>query len=114
MHKQSMAEELTYLLLSYYCSAHRYEIIFAMATTVYLLFATMHNTKESLEHFLLEGHHGKEHHEESTFGFGMFLAMGVAIGTCCLAGVALRNHDNFVRCKWNNESMRLGNKQTKV
>jgi hypothetical protein len=72
-----------------------------MATTVYLLFATMHNTKESLEHFLLEGHHGgKEHHEESTFGFGMFLAMGVAIGTCCLASVVLRNHDNFVRCKF--------------
>ncbi|CAO3594047.1 unnamed protein product [Absidia cylindrospora] len=77
--------------------AHRYEIIFAMATTIYLLFATMHNTKESLEHFLLEGHHGGEHHEESTFGFGMFLAMGAAISTCCLASVALRNHDNFVR-----------------
>lgn len=71
-----------------------------MATTVYLLFATMHNTKESLEHFLLEGHHGGEHHEEaSSFSFGMFLAMAVAIGTCCLACVALRNHDNFVRCK---------------
>ncbi|ORZ12220.1 cation efflux family-domain-containing protein [Absidia repens] len=78
--------------------AHRYEIIFAMATTVYLLFATMHNTKESLEHFLLEGHHGGAHHEESSsFGFGVFLAVSVAIGTCCLASVALRNHDNFVR-----------------
>ncbi|CAO3589686.1 unnamed protein product [Absidia cylindrospora] len=77
--------------------AHRYEIIFAMATTIYLLFATMHNTKESLEHFLLEGHHGGEHHEESSFGFGTFLAVSVAIGTCCLASVALRNHDNFVR-----------------
>jgi len=44
-------------------SAHRYEIVFALATTIYLMFATMHNTKESLEHFLLQDHHGVEVHD---------------------------------------------------
>lgn len=41
-----------------YVSAHRYEIVFALGTTIYLMFATMHNTKESFEHFLLKEHHG--------------------------------------------------------
>lgn len=46
-------------------SAHRYEIVFALGTTIYLLFTTMYNTKESLEHFLLQGHHGgEESHNE--------------------------------------------------
>jgi hypothetical protein len=40
--------------------AHRYEIVFALGTTIYLMFATMHNTKESLEHFLLQDHHKNE------------------------------------------------------
>lgn len=43
--------------------AHRYEIVFALGTTIYLMFATMHNTKESLEHFLLQDHHGVEVHD---------------------------------------------------
>ncbi|KAI9305285.1 cation efflux family-domain-containing protein [Cunninghamella echinulata] len=77
--------------------AHRYEIIFSMATAVYLLYATMHNTKESLEHFLLEGHHGGDHHEETSFGFGMILSLIIAVGTCCLSSIALRNHENFVQ-----------------
>ncbi|CAO3606894.1 unnamed protein product [Cunninghamella echinulata] len=77
--------------------AHRYEIIFSMATAVYLLYATMHNTKESLEHFLLEGHHGGDHHEETSFGFGMILSLVIAVGTCCLSSIALRNHENFVQ-----------------
>ncbi|CAO3639049.1 unnamed protein product [Cunninghamella blakesleeana] len=76
---------------------HRYEIIFSMATAVYLLYATMHNTKESLEHFLLEGHHGGEHHEETLLGYGMMLSLIAAIGTCCLSSIALRNHENFVQ-----------------
>lgn len=70
-----------------------------MATAVYLLYATMHNTKESLEHFLLEGHHGGDHHEETSFGFGMILSLIIAVGTCCLSSIALRNHENFVQCK---------------
>jgi hypothetical protein len=41
--------------------------VFALGTTIYLLFATMYNTKESLEHILLKAHHGgaqEEGHEE--------------------------------------------------
>jgi hypothetical protein len=40
--------------------------VFALGTTIYLLFATMNNTKESLEHFLLQDQHhpGESHHPE--------------------------------------------------
>lgn len=50
----------------FFSSAHRYEIVFALGTTIYLLFATMNNTKESLEHFLLQDQHhpGESHHPE--------------------------------------------------
>lgn len=45
--------------------ARRYEIVFAMATTIYLLFVTMYTTKESLEHLLTEDadHHDQGHHK---------------------------------------------------
>ncbi|KAI9483336.1 MAG: cation efflux family-domain-containing protein [Benjaminiella poitrasii] len=81
--------------------AHRYEVVFALGTTIYLLFATMHNTKESLEHFLLESHHSGEQHENdehhSKLTLGMFFMIGFAITATCLSSIALRNHDNFVR-----------------
>ncbi|KAI8990217.1 cation efflux family-domain-containing protein [Pilobolus umbonatus] len=79
--------------------AHRYEIVFALGTTIYLLFATMHNTKESLEHFLLQTHHMEESHDTSPnqLSIGMFLLMGTAISATCFSSVGLRNHDNFVR-----------------
>ncbi|KAI8877769.1 hypothetical protein K501DRAFT_259808 [Backusella circina FSU 941] len=80
--------------------AHRYEIVFALGTTIYLLFATMHNTKESLEHFLLQNHHNEEAHEENhhaTFSIGMFLLMGAGISATCLSCVGFRNHENFVK-----------------
>ncbi|CEG84162.1 hypothetical protein RMATCC62417_18007 [Rhizopus microsporus] len=81
---------------------YRYEIVFALGTTIYLLFATMNNTKESLEHFLLQDqHHGGEaHHKEgsgSVLSFGMFLLMGAAISATCLSSISLRNHESFVR-----------------
>ncbi|OAD02298.1 hypothetical protein MUCCIDRAFT_111668 [Mucor lusitanicus CBS 277.49] len=75
--------------------AHRYEIVFALGTTIYLMFATMHNTKESLEHFLLQDHHGVEVHD--TEDLGMFFLVGTAITATCLSSITLRNHDNFVR-----------------
>ncbi|KAI8647923.1 cation efflux family-domain-containing protein [Parasitella parasitica] len=81
--------------------ARRYEIVFALGTTIYLMFATMHNTKESLEHFLLQDHHGvevrdqEEHHLK--FSLGMFFLVGTAITATCLSSITLRNHDNFVR-----------------
>ncbi|ORX52058.1 cation efflux protein [Hesseltinella vesiculosa] len=78
--------------------AHRLEIIVAMANTVYLLFATMQTTKESLEHFLLEGHHGGgEEHTEAGLGLLSYVVLVLAIGTCFFASVTLRNHENFVR-----------------
>ncbi|KAI8059072.1 cation efflux family-domain-containing protein [Gilbertella persicaria] len=81
--------------------AHRYEIVFALSTTIYLMFATMHNTKESLEHFLLQDHHNGELHEieghHLKMGFGMFFLIGAAISATCISSVTLRNHDNFVR-----------------
>ncbi|KAG1170700.1 hypothetical protein G6F70_007621 [Rhizopus microsporus] len=81
---------------------YRYEIVFALGTTIYLLFATMNNTKESLEHFLLQDqHHGGEaHHKEGSgpvLSFGMFLLMGAAISATCLSSISLRNHESFVR-----------------
>ncbi|KAI8095823.1 cation efflux family-domain-containing protein [Thamnidium elegans] len=80
--------------------AHRYEIVFALGTTIYLMFATMHNTKESLEHFLLKEHHGKsevrkDHHLK--ISLGMFFLVGFALTATCLSCITLRNHDNFVR-----------------
>ncbi|KAG1456499.1 hypothetical protein G6F56_006816 [Rhizopus delemar] len=82
--------------------AHRYEIVFALGTTIYLLFATMNNTKESLEHFLLQDQHhlGEPHHDEgsaNTFSFGIFLLIGAAISATCLSTISLRNHESFVR-----------------
>ncbi|KAI8979632.1 cation efflux family-domain-containing protein [Mycotypha africana] len=83
--------------------AHRYEIVFALGTTIYLLFATMHNTKESLEHFLLQDHHageaheGEQHHSSSGLTPQMFFAMGAGIAATCLSSIALKNHENFVR-----------------
>ncbi|KAG2201554.1 hypothetical protein INT47_007431 [Mucor saturninus] len=81
--------------------AHRYEIVFALGTTIYLMFATMHNTKESLEHFLLQDHHKAEAHDKEDhhlkLSLGMFLLVGAALTATCLSSITLRNHDNFVR-----------------
>lgn len=46
-------------------SARRYEIVFAMATTVYLLFVTMYTTKESVEHMLMEVDDDDHHSDRS-------------------------------------------------
>lgn len=58
-----MRENINDLFIYKKKRAHRYEIVFALGTTIYLMFATMHNTKESLEHFLLQDHHGVEVHD---------------------------------------------------
>lgn len=42
----------------------RFELVFALANTIFLLFGTMYTTKESLEHLLLENHHSGSHHEK--------------------------------------------------
>ena len=87
----------------YICRARRYEIVFAMATTVYLLFVTMYTTKESLEHLLMEKSNAstEDHHHEARLGFGGFLIMCIAMSATVLSSVSLRNHENFVRCKYN-------------
>lgn len=100
-------------------SARRYEVVFAMAITVYLLFATMYTTKESLEHMLTEDD-DDDHHENrsvtneirpnsdacnlNTFyyrrlGFSGFFIILLSIGATFLSSVSLRNHDQFVRCE---------------
>lgn len=40
----------------------RYEVIVSFANTIYLLFAAMYMTKESLEHLMLEG--ADDHEDE--------------------------------------------------
>jgi hypothetical protein len=62
----------------------------------------MHNTKESLEHFLLQSHHNEELHQDNhhgAFSVGMFLLIGAGISATCLSCVGFRNHENFVKCK---------------
>ncbi|CDS06866.1 hypothetical protein LRAMOSA09391 [Lichtheimia ramosa] len=78
-------------------SARRYEIVFAMATTIYLLFVTMYTTKESLEHLLTEdaNHHDQEHHK--SLGFIGFIILCISMGATIISCVNLRNHDNLVR-----------------
>ncbi|KAG2223366.1 hypothetical protein INT45_002861 [Circinella minor] len=80
-------------------AARRYEIVFAMATTVYLLFVTMYTTKESLEHLLMEKGNAstEDHHHEAHLGFGGFIIMCIAMTATVLSSVSLRNHENFVR-----------------
>ncbi|KAI9243496.1 cation efflux family-domain-containing protein [Phascolomyces articulosus] len=83
-------------------AARRYEIVFAMAITVYLLFVTMYTTKESLEHLLMEKNNSStsgedHHHHEARLGFGGFLIMCIAMSATVLSSVSLRNHENFVR-----------------
>lgn len=41
-----------------FISVKRFEVVLALANTIFLLFGTMYTTKESLEHLLLEEHHG--------------------------------------------------------
>ncbi|KAI7880314.1 hypothetical protein K492DRAFT_162754 [Lichtheimia hyalospora FSU 10163] len=78
-------------------SARRYEIVFAMATTIYLLFVTMYTTKESLEHLLTEdaGHHDQEH--SKSLGFIGFIILCISMAATIISCVNLRNHDNLVR-----------------
>ncbi|CDH61411.1 hypothetical protein RO3G_14888 [Lichtheimia corymbifera JMRC:FSU:9682] len=78
-------------------SARRYEIVFAMATTIYLLFVTMYTTKESLEHLLTEDadHHDQGHHK--SLGFTGFIILCISMGATVISCVNLRNHDNLVR-----------------
>src|SRR5947209_669512 len=50
-------------------SAQRYEVVFALGTTIYLLFVGMYTTKESIEHLMLEeaGEKAGAQHEESEY-----------------------------------------------
>ncbi|KAI9483971.1 MAG: cation efflux family-domain-containing protein [Benjaminiella poitrasii] len=75
----------------------RFEIIFALANTVFLLFGTMYTTKETLEHALLEEHHAGDHHTvDSSFPLGLLTMVLVAIGASFATSVGFSNHENLV------------------
>ncbi|KAI8394336.1 cation efflux family-domain-containing protein [Radiomyces spectabilis] len=77
--------------------AQRLEIVVAMAIIIYLLFATMYTTKESLEHLLLEGDEEGDDHHENEMGFGSFFILLLAIGATFVSCVGLKNHEYLVR-----------------
>ncbi|KAG0172373.1 hypothetical protein DFQ28_004750 [Apophysomyces sp. BC1034] len=78
--------------------AQRYEIVLALGTTIYLLFATMYTTKESMEHLLLEeSHENSAHHDKRHSGFGLFLVMLVGIAASFASSFGLKNHGNLVK-----------------
>ncbi|EPB82998.1 hypothetical protein HMPREF1544_10271 [Mucor circinelloides 1006PhL] len=76
----------------------RFEVVLALANTIFLLFGTMYTTKESLEHLLLEEHHGGsgDHHGNSGFPLGLLVMLLVAIAASFASSIKLKNHDNLV------------------
>lgn len=48
---------------------------------------------ELCSNYYLLSHHVK-------FSLGMFFLVGFSITATCVSSIALRNHDNFVRCKF--------------
>ncbi|GAN03861.1 cation efflux family protein family [Mucor ambiguus] len=76
----------------------RFEVVMALANTIFLLFGTMYTTKESLEHLLLEEHHGGggDHHGNSGFPLGLLVMLLIAIGASFASSTKLKNHDNLV------------------
>ncbi|KAI9033573.1 cation efflux protein [Phycomyces nitens] len=81
--------------------ARRQEIVFALGTIIFLLFVTMYNTKEALEHFLLEGSHDGGHGSQTAshhrMSFGLFTLVCLGLMASFVSSVGLRNHDHFVR-----------------
>ncbi|CAO3646762.1 unnamed protein product [Mucor fragilis] len=76
----------------------RFEVVLALANTIFLLFGTMYTTKESLEHLLLEEHHGGggDHHGSRGFPLGLLFMLLVAIAASFASSIKLKNHDNLV------------------
>ncbi|KAI7871918.1 cation efflux protein [Spinellus fusiger] len=81
--------------------ARRQEIVFALGVIIYLLFATMYNTKEALEHFLLEGSHGAHDAHASqanhSISFGLFIVVCMGLVATFVSSVGLQNHEYFVQ-----------------
>lgn len=77
----------------------RFEVVFALANTIFLLFGTMYTTKESLEHLLLENHHSGDHHGKSSFPFGLLFMLLIAISASVTSSAGLRNHQNLVNLR---------------
>ncbi|KAI8377007.1 cation efflux family-domain-containing protein [Blakeslea trispora] len=76
----------------------RFEIVVALANTIFLLFGTMYTTKESLEHLLLENHHAStEHHHAPSYPFGLLFLLLIAIGGSVFSSVNLKNHQQLVQ-----------------
>ncbi|OBZ81319.1 Zinc transporter 6, partial [Choanephora cucurbitarum] len=78
--------------------ARRFEIVLALANTIFLLFGTMYTTKESLEHLLLENHHPEvEHHHGSSYPFGLLFLLLLAISGSVFSSANLKNHQQLVQ-----------------
>ncbi|CAM0140841.1 unnamed protein product [Umbelopsis sp. WA50703] len=82
--------------------AIRLQVLFALATAIYLLFFSMQVGKESLEHLLLPSSHDTTEnahtsHSDKTPGLFAFLLLSTAIALSFLSGVNLQNHETF--CK---------------
>ncbi|KAI8367885.1 cation efflux family-domain-containing protein [Choanephora cucurbitarum] len=78
--------------------ARRFEIVLALANTIFLLFGTMYTTKESLEHLLLENHHPEvEHHHGLNYPFGLLFLLLLAISGSVFSSVNLKNHQPLVQ-----------------
>ncbi|RUP45165.1 cation efflux family-domain-containing protein [Jimgerdemannia flammicorona] len=99
--------------------AQRSEIVFALATTLFLLFAAMYTTKESIEHMMLEeaGEKAGAKHEVSGrgcweiaymhglfgvvcyrgFGVGSIVMMMIAVAVTLISSIGFSNHRNFAQ-----------------
>ncbi|KAI7895201.1 cation efflux family-domain-containing protein [Mucor mucedo] len=75
----------------------RFELVFALANTIFLLFGTMYTSKESLEHLLLEVH--GDHHGKSSYPFGLLLMVSIAMGASVVSNIKLKNHENLVNLR---------------
>ncbi|RUS22598.1 cation efflux family-domain-containing protein [Jimgerdemannia flammicorona] len=81
-------------------SAQRSEIVFALATTLFLLFAAMYTTKESIEHMMLEEageKAGAKHEVSGGFGVGSIVMMMIAVAVTLISSVGFSNHRNFAQ-----------------
>jgi hypothetical protein len=84
--------------------AIRLQVLFALATAIYLLFFSMQVGKESLEHLLLPSSHDTTEnahtsHSDKTPGLFAFLLLSTAIALSFLSGVNLQNHETFCKGK---------------
>ncbi|KAF9580832.1 Endoplasmic reticulum zinc transporter, partial [Lunasporangiospora selenospora] len=70
----------------------RYEVLLGLCNAIFLLFIGMNMLKESLEHLMLEGHHGGDH--ESSAGIPLIWTL-LGLGVTLVSAVGYQNHHQF-------------------